>query len=133
MSKIGLVIILLGIFFCANIYSGYSQVPVAPAPAQTQVKTADVNKDGKPDVTYHHDGKYVSKVEADTNFDGKPDVTVKLKDGKFESAEADTDYNGKPDKKFSSSKEFNEWVNREHPDFKDKLNRPDWDVTLLKF
>ncbi len=133
MNKISMAAVLSGIFFCANIYSAYSQVPIVPAPAQIQVKTVDVNKDGTPDVAFHHDGKNVTKVEADTNFDGKPDVTVNIKDGKFESAEADTDYDGKPEKKFSSSKEFNEWVNRERPDFKDQLNRPDWDVTLMKF
>ena len=133
MGKIFTAIILSGIFFCADIYSAYSQVPLVPAPAQVQVKTVDVNRDGKPDVTYYHDGKNVTKVEADTNYDGKPDVTVNVKDGKFESAEADTNYDGKPEKKFSSSKEFNEWVNRERPEFRESLNRPDWDATLLKF
>lgn len=130
MNKISLGIIFLLILFSVNVYLGYA---AAPPPAKLQTMTADVNNDGKPDVTYHHDGKHVTKVEADTNYDGKPDVTVNLKDGKFESAQADTDYNGETDKKFSSASDFNKWLNGEHPDFQDKLNRANWDVTLLKF
>ncbi len=133
MRQISVIVILLLVFFCANIYLGYSQVPVTPVSQKPEIKTVDVNKDGKPDVTYYSDGKYVSKIEADTNYDGKPDVTVHLKNGKFQSAEVDTNYDGKPDKKFSDVAEFNKWLNENKPDFKDQLNRPDWQFDLLKF
>ena len=126
MKKIGVIVILLSVFFWANIYSGYSQL-------NQQTKAVDVNKDGKPDVTYHSDGKYVSKIEADTNYDGKPDVIVNLENGKFKSAQADTDYDGKVDKKFGNAKEFDKWLNEKHPDFKDKLSRTDWQFNLLNF
>ncbi|MDD5165899.1 MAG: hypothetical protein PHQ57_00710 [Candidatus Omnitrophica bacterium] len=127
-------IIFLFALFCLNIYSGYCQVQVTPAiPAKGEIKTFDVNKDGNPDVTYYTDGKYVTKAEADTNYDGKPDVVVYTKDGKFESAEVDTNYDGKTEKKFSDVKAFNEWLNENSPDFNDHLNRPDWDIALLKF
>ena len=128
MKKISGIIIFL---FCLVLNSAYSQQTVAPV--QPATKTVDVNKDGKPDVTYYSDGKYVNKIEADTNYDGKPDVVVHLKDGKFQSAEADTNYDGKPEKKFDNAAEFNAWVNKNKPDFKDNLDKPDWRFDLLNF
>jgi uncharacterized protein with FMN-binding domain len=134
MKRIGSGIIILAVFSCFNIYSAYPQVvPNASVTKETVVKTYDVNKDGKPDVTYYSDGKYVTRAQADTNYDGKPDVTVYTKNGKFESAEVDTDYDGKTEKKFTDATAFDKWLNEKHPDFKDKLNRPDWQVDLKKF
>lgn len=133
MKKVGVMLILLSVFFWAGIYPVYGQLQTGPCQAKTQVKTVDVNKDGKHDITYHSDGKYVSKIEADTNYDGKPDVTVRLKDGKFHSAEADTDHDGKTDKKFTSAGDFNKWLNENNPDFNDKLDKADWQFDMLKF
>ena len=134
MKNMSGIVILLLVFSGINIYLAYSQVTsVTPTPKEAAAKTYDVNKDGKPDVTYYSDGKYITKVEADTNRDGKPDVTVHTKDGKFESAEVDTNYDGKTEKKFSDANAFNKWLNENHPDFNDKLNRADWQFDLNKF
>lgn len=123
------VIVFLFLFLNSSLV--FSQVV---APKQTPgVSSLDMNRDGKPDVIYYDEGKYIIKVEGDTNYDGKPDVVVHVKDGKFESAEVDTDYDGTPDKKFTDVKTFSEWLNENRPDFQDKLNRPDWEVTLFKF
>ncbi len=113
----------------------YARFTITNKTAQggAKVKSVDVNKDGRPDVAYYHNGKHVTRVEADTDYNGKPDVTMEIKDGKFVKAEVDTNNDGKPEKKFTSQKEFNEWVNRERPEFKEQLSRPDWDVTLMKF
>jgi len=132
MEKLISIFVFMFICFCMSINSGYSQT--APIPMQPQVITADVNKDGKPDVFYYSDdGEYITKAEADTNYDGKSDVVVHTKDGKFESAEVDTDYNGTTDKKFDNAVEFNKWLNENNPDFNDSLNRADWRATMFKF
>lgn len=128
MNKINVIIVFFLILFCANVYA---QTPCASKGPVT--RSTDVNKDGKPDITYHKDGEYVGKIEADTNYDGKADITVHAKNGKFVSAEADTDYDGKPDKKFSDLKAFNEWLNANNEEFYKQLNSRDWDVALLKF
>jgi len=135
MKKIGFLFI-LGIFcFYAQ---GYSQgVPAqnvaVEIPAEQVIKTVDVNKDGSADVRYYRDSKYVSKAEADTNYDGKADVVVYAKNGEFVSAEVDTNYDGKTDKKFTDVKEFNQWLNKNNPDFESKLNQPNWQFDLMKF
>ena len=118
------------IFFCW-VCPAYSQT--APVIASAQTKTVDVNKDGKADVTYYHDGVNITKAEADTNYDGKPDVTVYVENGKFKSAEVDTDYDGKPDNKFSDTAEFNKWLNENQPDFKDSLGWQEWKVSMMRF
>ena len=117
--------------FCSAACPVYAQEVTGVSEAQT--KTVDINKDGKPDVTYYSDGKYATKVEADTNYDGRPDIVVQTKDGKFESAEADTDYNGTMDKKFTDAGEFNQWLNANHPDLNDKLNRANWEFATIRF
>ena len=134
MKKFSIIVVLALVFFCINIHSGYSQAATA-ASKKVKTKSVDVNKDGKPDVTYYStsDGKYVSKAEADTNYDGRPDVIVHTKDGKFASAEADTDYDGKMDKKFTNESQFKKWVNEDRPGFNDQLNRANWDFALLRF
>ena len=119
------------IMLCLNINLAYSQL--AMAPAQMEIRTVDVNKDGKPDVFYYRDGKYIGKIEADTNYDGKPDIVIKTKDGKFDSAQVDTDYDGKMDKTFTNQDEFKRWVNAHKPEFKDKICLDDWQFALLKF
>lgn len=126
MKRYYLIFTVMSLFLSAGIHLVYAQ-------ETAQIKTVDVNNDGAPDVTYYSDGAYVSKIEADTNYDGTPDVTVNLKDGKFESAEADTDYNGSVDKKFNNASEFSSWVNENHPDFNDKLNKANFQFDLLKF
>jgi len=133
MKKIVVAAIFLFLVLCVNVYSGEIPTPVSPF-AQPAVKVLDVNKDGSPDITYHSaDGKYVTKVEADTNYDGKSDITVNVKDGKFQSAEVDANYDGKADKKFTDDKAFKDWLNKERPDFSDKLAVKDWTFTGLKF
>jgi len=127
MKKLFPLLIFCGLSICA----AYSQTQAASTGALA--KSVDINGDNKPDVKYYTDGKYVSKIEADTNYDGKPDVVVNLKNGKFQSAEADTDYNGTKEKKFGSLKEFNAWLNKENPEFSDKLNRDDWTLGALEF
>lgn len=118
-------------FFLLSVNLGCSHI--APKQQMTVAGTADINKDGRPDVTYYKEGEYISKVEADTNYDGRPDVTVRTRGGKFESAEVDKDYNGTVDERFEDVKEFNKWLNKNHPDFNDKLNKPDWRVNLANF
>jgi len=120
------------ILFCINISLGSSQV-TSSATKKIETRTVDVDKDGDPDVTYYHDGKYVSKAEADTNEDGKPDITVYAQDGKFKSAEVDTDYDGKPDQKFSDTAAFNKWLNQNNPEYKDSLGWSDWTYSPYKF
>ncbi len=130
-----LIIAAVFLFFALNlnVYSGEVPTPVSPV-VQPAVKVLDVNKDGTPDITYHSaDGKYVTKVEADTNYDGKSDITVNVKDGKFQSAEVDSNYDGKPEKKFTDDKAFLEWLNKERPEFSDKLAVKDWTFTGLRF
>jgi len=130
MKTIALCILCAVLILSCGIYSVYSE---DTACKPTQTKTVDVNKDGKPDVTYYHDGTNITKAEADTNYDGKPDVTVYAEDGKFKSAEADTDYDGKTDKTFSDTAEFNKWLNENRPDYKDHLGWEEWKVGLIKF
>jgi hypothetical protein len=91
-----------------------------------QTKTVDINKDGKPDVTYQQVEDFATKVEADTNYDGKPDLVVYVENGRFDSAEADTDYDGNTDKQFNDSAQFKNWVNANRPDFNDSLGWDDW-------
>ena len=129
MKRVSLFVALF--LFCLNLSAVYPQQAVVTAPPM--VKAVDVNKDGVPDITYHGQGKYVTRAEADTDYDGKTDVVVHVKDGKFESAEVDTDHNGTMDKKFTNSAEFDAWLNKDNPDFRDKLNRADWQFDLIKF
>ena len=117
-------LLVLGLLAC-----GYCEDKPMPG----TVRTSDVNKDGKPDITYHVDGENITKIEADTNYDGKPDVIIKTKDGKFASAEADTDYNGTMDRKFTNDKDFIKWVNDTNPVFKDHLDQGLWKADLIKF
>ncbi len=137
MKKVSIIFVLLAVFFCMNIYSGYSQVvpasQITPASTKIETRTSDVNNDGKPDVTYYSDGKYVSKAEADTNYDGKPDITLYTENGKFKSAEVDTNYDGKIDKEFNDVSEFNKWLNENHSDFEDRLNKANWQFNLISF
>ena len=99
MKKSGIAFILLSALFCVSASLCYAQV--APNAIPMVTRTVDLNKDGKPDITYYGEGKNIQKIEADTNYDGKSDVTVNLEDGKFVSAEVDTDYDGKVDKKYT--------------------------------
>ena len=131
MKKIGSVVVFLFVLFCLTINLSFAQPALTPT--ATVVKTADVNKDGTPDITYYGEGKYVTRADADTNYDGKPDIVVHAKDGKFESAEVDTNYDGTPDKKFTDVSEFNKWLNENNPDFDKYLNQPDWEVALFNF
>jgi len=133
MRMISLVLI-LGIFFGAGLYPTYAQDYVTSATKKRgETKTLDINNDGKTDITYHHDGEYVTKAVADTNFDGSDDVTVHIKDGEFHSAEVDTDHDGTTDRQFSDVAEFNQWLDESNPQFSDNLGCPDWRVTFLKF
>ena len=104
MKKISGIFVFILILFCANVYA-----ELLPVPQEPVTKTVDLNKDGKPDIIYYRDGKYVGKVEMDTNYDGKPD------------------------KKFSDLKSFNQWLNSTNPDFYKQLNSRDWDLSLIKF
>jgi len=131
MKGISGVVIVLLVFFCLNVNLGYcGGLPLDSIEAVT--KTVDINKDGKPDVTYYSDGKYIARAEADTNYDGKPDVVVYAENGKFKSAEVETNYDGKPDKKFDNSAQFKKWVNENHPDFNDSLGWDDYSRTISK-
>lgn len=130
MRKESIIVFFVCFFLCFIAYPAYSQMEGG---SNLLIKTVDVNKDGTPDITYYNDGKYVTKVEADTNYDNKPDIVVHVKNGKFESADVDTDYDGKPDIHFNDVTEFNKWLNKNRPGFVDYLNRPDWQVSLLKF
>ncbi len=98
-----------------------------------QATAIDIDKDGKPDVVYYYDDKYITMAEADTNKDGRADVRVYTRNGKFKSAEADTDYDGKADKEFSNPDDFDAWLNQNNPGYEDYLNRPNWEKTLFSF
>ncbi len=111
--------VFLLVLFCVSAYLCYGQE--APVAVPMAAKTVDLNKDGKPDVTYYGEGKNIQKIEADTNYDGKPDVTVNLENGKFVSAEVDTDYNGTVDKKYTEAESFNQWLNTNHPEFHEDM------------
>lgn len=119
MKKFGMSFVLLLVLFCVSAYLCYAQEVAGVVPVTT--KTIDLNKDGKPDITYYGEGRNISKVEADTNYDGKPDVIVNLQNGKFESAEVDTDYNGTVDKKYTDADSFNQWLNTNHPEFHEDM------------
>lgn len=116
--------IIIGVFICVVTFF-CSRIALA-----SQFKTVDVNKDGKPDVTYQQVEGFATKVEADTNYDGKPDVVVYVENGKFDSAEVDTDYDGRADKQFNDSSQFNKWVNENRSDFNDSLGWDDWSRTM---
>lgn len=131
MKKILAGVIVFAVCFCLNLPLVYSQAK--PPSGKLATRTVDVDKDGDPDVTYYHDGKYISKAEADTNDDGRPDITVYAEDGKFKSAEADTNNDGKPDKKFNNSAEFSKWLNKDNPEYKDSLGWSDWTYSPYKF
>lgn len=120
------------LLFCLAVHPLYLEAAEDVPPAE-QAKTADINKDGKADVTYYHDGEHINKVEADTDYDGKPDVVIYAEDGDFKSAEADTDYDGKPDKKFSDPAAFKEWLNKDRPAFKEALGWDDWSYAMINF
>jgi len=122
MRKVFIIVMGLLLINCgAGTAFAQTAAPANPA----GVKQVDINGDGTADVTYHHDGANIHKVEADTNNDGKADVIVNKKDGKFESAEVDTDYDGTSDKKFTDATEFNKWLNENRPGFNDALSPGD--------
>lgn len=116
----------IGVFICMVTFF-YSGVVFA-----LETKTVDVNKDGKPDVTYEQVEEFATKVEADTNYDGRPDVVVYVENGEFDSAEVDTDYDGKTDKQFNDQTQFKKWVNENRPAFNDSLGWDDWSRTKSK-
>ena len=113
--------------------AGISRAQEVPASATAAIKTADVNKDGKADVTYFNDGTNVTKAEADTNFDGVPDIVVYVNNGQFASAEIDTDYNGSTDKKITDADQFKQWVNANRPAFNQTLVQPAWQIDRMNF
>jgi hypothetical protein len=137
MKKIDIVVALALVLSCVSVYLAYSQnAPVTKAQdtkAKEIIKTVDINNDGKPEVTYYCDGKYVTRAEADTNADCKPEIVVNLKDGKFKSAEAVTGKDGKTKTTFTDVKKFDDWLNETHPDFDRTLNRGDWSQESIRF
>jgi len=127
--KMNFLISVLMALFLISINSGCAHT----SQLTKETKTADINKDGTPDVTYYSDGEYVTRTELDTNYDGETDVIVHTKDGKFVSAEADTDYNGTMDKKFTDASAFAKWVNENNPDFQESLQRTGLQFDLIRF
>jgi len=121
MNKTGISFVFLFALFCVSACLCYAQEAPGAIPMPVATRTVDLNKDGKPDITYYGEGKDIQRVEADTNYDGKPDVTINLKNGKFESAEVDTDYDGTVDKKYTDAESFSQWLNKNHPEFHDDL------------
>jgi hypothetical protein len=96
---------------------------------KSEIETVDVDKDGRPDVTYYRKGKYIAKTETDTNEDGKPDIVVHNIDGKFEWAEVDSDYDGTFDRTFTDEDEFKKWLKENRVQSDERL----WQFTLFKF
>jgi len=45
----------------------------------------------------------------------------------------DVNKDDKPDKKFSDAAEFNKWLKKDKPDFKDSLSWPDWSYAISRF
>lgn len=124
MKKVIFGIIMLFAVFCLNV----SLAQAMGQTAQKPTKTEDVNKDGKPDVSYYGDGKTTTRIEADTNYDGQPDVVVNTKEGNFQSAEIDTDHNGSLDTTITDASQFKQWINTNRPEFKQTLGRSDWSL-----
>ncbi|MFA5116574.1 MAG: hypothetical protein WC486_04745 [Candidatus Omnitrophota bacterium] len=135
MKRAGVMIVLVLILSCFSVCAVYSQGCQDPRKEEAGVKTkaVDVDNDGKAEVTYHCDGKQVTKAQADTNDDGKPDITVNVKDGKFQSAHADIDHDQNPDKTFNDLQSFDKWINETHPDYDRTLNRGDWSMESVGF
>ncbi len=98
----------------------------ACAACKSKTETRDVNKDGKPDVIYYHDGERINTIHADTNYDGAHDITVHIENGKFKEAQIDSDYDGVVDKRFDDAAQFKKWVNENRPDFNDSLGWDDY-------
>jgi hypothetical protein len=62
------------------------------------VRTDDLNGDGRPDVWRHFDGHgQVTQVDIDSNFDGRPDVEEYYVRGVLVRRESDRDFNGQAD------------------------------------
>jgi hypothetical protein len=112
----------LTIFFCLG----------ACVACNSKTTAVDVNKDGKSDVIYYHDGENITKIQADTNYDGTHDVVVYIEDGKFKEAHIDTDYDGAVDKKIEDTAQFKQWVNDNRPDFNDHLGWDDYSRKVSK-
>lgn len=124
MKKVILGIIILFGVFCLNVSLAQAMGQAVEKP----IKTEDVNKDGKADVSYYGDAKTTGRIEADTNYDGQPDVVVNTKEGKFQSAEIDTDHNGSLDTTVTDASQFKQWINTNRPEFKQTLGRADWSL-----
>jgi len=117
------IIILLAVFYLSG-----SLAQAMGQAVEKPIKTVDVNKDGKPDVSYYGDVKTTARIEADTNYDGQPDVIVNTKEGKFQSAEIDADYDGSFDTTITDANQFKQWINMNRPGFKQTLGKSDWSL-----
>ncbi|MBN8217583.1 MAG: DUF2007 domain-containing protein [Spirochaetes bacterium] len=62
--------------------------------AKSPIESADLNKDGKPDVFYRYQGGQLSRIEKDRDLDGKIDSVEFYEGGKLTRIEADNDYSG---------------------------------------
>lgn len=63
-----------------------------------EVRTADQNGDGRPDVWRHFDAHgQITQVDVDSNFDGKPDIEEYYQRGTLVRRESDRNFNGQAD------------------------------------
>jgi hypothetical protein len=82
----------IGVLSCATLAA------VEMWPVGRNVRTADQNGDGRPDIWRHFDTRgQVIEVDVDTNFDGKPDVEEYYERGVLVRRESDRNFNGQAD------------------------------------
>ena len=78
MKKNIISVIILLLFLVIGVHLSYADVIQLSLNAPVTIKSVDLNKDVKNDVTYYGDGKNVTNIEADTNYDGNPVTLVCL-------------------------------------------------------
>jgi hypothetical protein len=79
--------------------AGLVAAAVLPRVSGGDVRTEDLNSDGRPDVwdAYDRDG-HLSSVAIDVNFDGRPDVLERYERGVLVRRETDRNFDGRADR-----------------------------------
>jgi len=92
MKYVSAVAAVISVLFCATLTA------VEMWPVARDVRTADRNGDGRPDIWRHFDTRgQITEVDVDTNFDGKPDVAEYYERGVLVRRESDRNFNGQVD------------------------------------
>jgi hypothetical protein len=86
------VVALLCVVACATVAA------IEVWPAARDVRTADNNRDGRPDVWRRFDSRgQLTEVDVDSNFDGTPDIEEYYAGGVLVRRESDRNFNGQTD------------------------------------